>query len=80
MIEILVGFGTILSISLIGNKGLAALAILALRPFVLEREKIEDEKSHLQFLYKILSNSLIIIFFYDNFHYSNHTVFPSSED
>lgn len=58
----LIGFGTILSISLIGYKGLAALAILALRPFVLEREKIEDEKSYLQFLYKILSNSLIIIF------------------
>lgn len=58
----LIGFGTIISISLIGYKGLATLAILALRPFVLEREKIEDEKSYLQFLYKILSNSLIIIF------------------
>ena len=62
LIEIIVGFGTIVSISLIGYKGLSALAILALRPFVLEREKIEDEKSYLQFSYKILSNSLIIIF------------------
>ena len=62
LIEILVGFGTILSISLIGYKGLSALAILALRPFILEREKIDDEKSYLQFSYKILSNSLFIIF------------------
>ena len=62
LIEIIVGFGTIVLISLIGYKGLSALAILALRPFVLEREKIEDEKSYLQFSYKILSNSLIIIF------------------
>ena len=61
-IEILIGFGTILSISLIGYKGLAALAIIALRPLVLEREKIEDEKSYLQFIYKILSSSLIVIF------------------
>jgi len=62
LIEILIGFGTILSISLIGYKGLSALAILALRPFILEREKIDDEKSYLQFSYKILSNSLFIIF------------------
>ena len=57
-----VGFGTILSISLLGYIGIAALAILALRPLILERGKIEDEKLYLQFLYKILSNSLIIIF------------------
>ena len=62
LIEILIGFGTILSISLIGYKGLSALAILALRPIILEREKIDDEKSYLQFSYKILSNSLFIIF------------------
>lgn len=62
LIEILIGFGTILSISLIGYKGLSALVILALRPFVLEREEIKDEKSYLKFSYKILSSSLIIIF------------------
>ena len=62
LIEILIGFGTILSISLIVYKGLSALAILALRPIILEREKIDDEKSYLQFSYKILSNSLFIIF------------------
>lgn len=62
LIEILIGFGTVLSISLIGYKGLTALVLIALRPFLLEREKIEDEKKYLQFLYKILSGSLIIIF------------------
>ncbi len=62
LIEIFVGFGTVLSISLLGTKGLAALAILALRPFVLQKEKIEDSKSYLEFSYKILSNSLSIIF------------------
>ena len=62
LIEIFVGFGTILSISLLGTKGLAALAILALRPFVLQKEIIEDKKSYIEFSYKILSNSLSIIF------------------
>lgn len=62
LIEIFVGFGTVLSISLLGTKGLAALAILALRPFVLQKEKIEDKKSYIEFSYKILSNSLSIIF------------------
>lgn len=62
LIEILVGFGTIISISLLGYKGLAALAIMALRPYVLERVKIEDESSYLKFTYKILSSSLVIIF------------------
>lgn len=62
LIEIFVGFGTVLSISLLGTKGLAALAILALRPFVLQKESIEDEKSYIEFSYKILSNSLSILF------------------
>jgi hypothetical protein len=57
----LVGFGTILSISLIGPKGLAALAILALRPLILERENIEDTNSYFQLFYKILYSSLSII-------------------
>ncbi len=62
LFEIVVGFGTILSISLLGYKGLAVLAVLALRPFILEQEQIKDEKLYLQFSYKVLSNSLIIIF------------------
>lgn len=62
LFEIVIGLGCILTISLIGYKGLAALTILALRPFLLEREKIKDEKLYLEFSYKILLNSLIIIF------------------
>ncbi len=62
LIEILVGFGTILSISLIGYKGLTALILIALRPFLLERQKIDDEKKYWQFSYKIILSSLIIIF------------------
>jgi hypothetical protein len=62
LIEIFVGFGTILSISLLGTTGLAALAIIALRTFFLEKELIEEKKLYLEFSYKILSNSLSIIF------------------
>ena len=62
LIEIFVGFGTILSISLIGPKGLAALAILALRPILLDKEIIQDEKFYFQFSYKILQSTLVIIF------------------
>lgn len=54
--------GTILSANLIGPKGLLVLALMVLRPLVLEREKIEDAKSYLQLSYKILFSSLSIIF------------------
>jgi len=62
LIEIFVGLGTILSISLMGPKGLAALSILALRPIVLGKENIKDEKTYFQFFYKTLQSSLVIIF------------------
>lgn len=62
LIEMFVGFGTILSISIIGPKGLAALTILALRPIILEKEIIKDEKNYFQFFYKIIQSSLSIIF------------------
>ena len=62
LIEIFVGFGTILSISIIGPKALAALAVLALRPIILEKEIIKDEKTYFQFFYKIIQSSLSIIF------------------
>ena len=62
LIEMFVGFGTILSISIIGPKGLAALAILAFRSIILEKEIIKDEKTYFQFFYKIIQNSLSIIF------------------
>lgn len=61
LVQILIGFGCILSISLLGAKGLASLALLAIRPLVLEKEKIKDEKRYWQFSYKIMLNSVIII-------------------
>lgn len=62
LIEIFIGLGTILSISLMGPKGLAAISVLVLRPIVLEKENITNEKSYLQFFYKSLQSSLVIIF------------------
>jgi len=41
---------------------LAALAVLALRPIILEKEIIKDEKTYFQFFYKIIQSSLSIIF------------------
>jgi hypothetical protein len=41
---------------------LATISILALRPIVLEKEDIIDEKSYFQYFYKSLQNSLVIIF------------------
>ncbi len=61
LFEIFIGFGTIISVGLLGPKGLAALAILLLRTFFLEKEPIKEKKSYLEFSYKILANSLSII-------------------
>jgi hypothetical protein len=61
LFEILIGFGCILSISLLGNRGLTSLVLIALRPIFLEKELIKDEKLYWQFSYKILLNSIIII-------------------
>jgi hypothetical protein len=61
LLEIIIGFGTILSISLMGNKGIAFLALMALRPIFLKRENIKDEKLYWQFSYKIILNSTIVI-------------------
>jgi cation transporter-like permease len=62
LFEICVGFGTILSIALLGPKGIAALSLMILRPIMLEREKIENSKDYFKYFYKILSSSLTIIF------------------
>ena len=62
LFEIFVGFGTIISVGFLGTKGLAALTILALRSFFLEKESTQEKKTYLEFSYKILSNSLSIIF------------------
>ena len=62
LFEIFIGFGTIISVGFLGTTGLVALAILALRTFFLEKETIQEKKTYLEFSYKILSNSLSIIF------------------
>lgn len=62
LFEICVGFGTILSIALLGPKGIAALSLMILRPIMLEREKIKNSKDYFQYFYKVLSSSLTIIF------------------
>lgn len=61
LFEIIVGFGCILTISFIGTKGLASLALLALRPLLLEKESIKDAKKYYQFFYKITISSVIVI-------------------
>ena len=61
LFEILIGLGCILSISLLGSKGMVSLAIIAIRPFVLEKEPIKNEKQYWQFSYKIMFNSVVII-------------------
>jgi len=61
LIEIFIGFGCIISISLLGSKGLASLALMALRPVFLEREIIKDDKRYWKFSYKIILNSVVII-------------------
>lgn len=59
--EIFIGFGCILSISLLGTRGLASLVLIALRPIFLEKEQIKNEKLYWQFSYKVLINSVIIM-------------------
>lgn len=62
LFEIFIGFGTIISIALLGPKGIAAISLIALRSIFLEREEVKDPKSYYQKFYKVLSNSLAIIF------------------
>lgn len=80
LIEIFIGFGCIISIGLIGSKGLIALVLIGLRPFLLEKERIADEKSYWQFNYKVITHTLIItsmfIFLYCIISYFNPSVNP----
>lgn len=83
LIEIFVGFGCIISIGLIGSKGLIALVLIGLRPFILEKEKIGDEKSYWQFNYKVITHTLIItsmfIFLYFLISYFNPSINPVND-
>jgi hypothetical protein len=64
LFDIVISFGCILSTSLLGFSGLFSLILIGLKPFFLEREPIENEKSYWRFSYKVLVNSLLIIFFF----------------
>ncbi|HMN16934.1 MAG: hypothetical protein HND40_12415 [Ignavibacteriota bacterium] len=61
LMEIFVGFTTIISIALMGPKGITALALIALRPVFMKREEIKNPAAYFQIFYKVLSNSLSII-------------------
>lgn len=60
LLEIIVGFVSILSIALLGYKGLISLVLIGLRPFLLEKEKILDEKGYWHLKYRIMFHSLIV--------------------
>jgi hypothetical protein len=83
LIEIFIGFGCIISIGLIGSKGLIALVLIGLRPFLLDKERIADEKSFWQFNYKVITHTLIItsmfIFLYYIISYFNPSVNPVND-
>lgn len=83
LVEIFVGFGCIISIGLIGSKGLIALVLIGLRPFIFEKEKIGDEKSYWQFNYKVITHTLIItsmfIFLYFLISYFNPSINPVND-
>lgn len=61
LFEIIIGFGCIISVSVLGFSGLISLFLIGLRPFFLERETISDEKNYWRFSYKVMLNSIIII-------------------
>ncbi|HQF41674.1 MAG TPA: hypothetical protein PK073_02090 [Ignavibacteriaceae bacterium] len=61
LIEIFVGFITIISIALLGPKGIAVLSLIGLRPVFMQREEIKDPGFYYQNIYKVLNNSLSII-------------------
>ncbi|MGQ9846434.1 MAG: hypothetical protein ACUVQP_02885, partial [Bacteroidales bacterium] len=44
--EIIVGFGCIISVAIWGQSGLATLGLIAIRPIVLEKEQIKDERAY----------------------------------
>lgn len=78
LIEIFIVLGTILSISLMGSKGLAAISILALRPLLLEKETIIDEKSCSNF-FRSLQSHLSNYLHFDHLTYNHNSIHPGIE-
>jgi hypothetical protein len=61
LFEIIIGFGCIMSIAVLGQNGLATLGLIVIRPFILDKEQIKDEKTYYTFSYKVLSSSIVIV-------------------
>lgn len=77
LIEILVGFGCILSIGVLGSKGLAALVLIAIRPFILEKEKVDDNSSYWIFNYKVTTHSIVVTSIFIIIFYFTSYLIPS---
>lgn len=77
LIEIIVGFGCIISIGVLGLKGLISLMLIALRPFILEKERIENEKIYLQFIYKVNYHSIVVTSIFIIIFYFTTYVIPT---
>lgn len=57
--EIIVGFGCIISVAIWGQNGLATLGLIAIRPIVLGKEQIKDERAYFTLSYKILFQRMV---------------------
>lgn len=77
LIEIIVGFGSIISIGILGWRGIAALILIAIRPFVIEREPIEHDKLHWRFIYRVNYHTIIVTSLFIITYYLVTTLHPS---
>lgn len=59
--EVIVGFGCIMSVAIWGQYGFATIGLIALRPVLLEKEQIKDEKTYFSLSYRVLSSSIVIV-------------------
>jgi hypothetical protein len=60
LFEIIVGFGCIISIGVLGSKGLISLVLIAIRPFILEKEKVTNDDSYWIFNHKVTIHSIVV--------------------
>ena len=79
LFQTIAGVLSIISVALLGSKGIAALAILALRPFLLEKTGVFPDQERWHFYYKIMEISVVctaltIIFVYIFLEVFSHSV------
>ena len=58
--QTIVGFLSVIAISAIGGKGIFILALIGLRPFILQREKSSPQKKLWEMYYKIGKLSVVL--------------------